>query len=220
MATIADHVLGLSGVTVYLLVAAIVFAEDAFFLGFVIPGETAAVLGGVVAHDGGASVELMVVVVVVAAILGDSVGYEVGRRFGPRMLATRPLRRHAHRLDDARSLLARRGGWAVVLGRFTAFFRAVMPGMAGLSHMPYRTFLPSNALGGVIWGTGVVLVGYFAGHAYEQIVSTFGKAAGALVIVVVIAVGIALHVRRVRRERAEEEAAGQAEAGASSAGAP
>ena len=121
MGSIVDHVTGLSGLTVYLVVAAFVFAEDALFVGFVLPGETAAILGGVAAHDGRASLPAMIAVVVVAAVIGDSVGYEVGRRFGPGLLRTRPLRRHAHRLDDARSLLRRRGGWAVVLGRFTAF---------------------------------------------------------------------------------------------------
>jgi len=204
MASIADHVLAVSGLTIYLVVGGLVFAEDALFVGFVLPGETAAILGGVAAHDGRASLAAMIAVVVIAAIVGDSVGYEIGKHAGPRMLTTKPLRRHAHRLDDARDLLARRGGWAVFLGRFTAFFRAVMPALAGLSHMPYGRFLPYNALGGIVWGTGVVLIGYWAGHAYQRIAQNFGRASAAVVLLLVLAGLLAWHLRKRRQEREEE----------------
>ncbi|WP_069461811.1 DedA family protein, partial [Actinacidiphila rubida] len=132
---------------VYAVVGALVFCEDALFFGFVLPGETAVVLGGVVASQGHVSVYWLCLVVVVAAVLGDTVGYEVGARLGPRILETRFLRNHRERISSAQDLIRRRGPVAVFLGRFIAFFRALMPALAGMSRMPYRTFLAFNAAG-------------------------------------------------------------------------
>ena len=88
---------------VYVLVGLLVFAEDALFIGFVIPGETAAVLGGADASRGHVHLWLMIVIVVVAAIVGDSVGCEIGRHAGPRILRLPILGRHRRRLDDAQA---------------------------------------------------------------------------------------------------------------------
>lgn len=188
----------LSGPIVYLSVALFVFAEDAAFVGFVVPGETVAVLGGVVAARGGVDVVLMAGVVVLAAVAGDSVGYEVGRRLGPRVLRARVLRRHAKRLDEARDLLARRGGRAVFAGRFVAFFRAVMPALAGISRMPYPKFLGFNAAGGLVWGSGAVLLGYLAGNSFARVERTVGSG---VAVAVVVAGLLAVAVHRWRRLR-------------------
>src|ERR1700712_3717111 len=102
-------------------VALVVFAEDALFIGFLLPGETAAILGGVAASRGNVSVTVVCVVVVLAAIVGDSVGYEIGARYGTRLLSLRVLRRRQDRIDAARETLARRGGPAVLVGRYVAF---------------------------------------------------------------------------------------------------
>jgi membrane protein DedA with SNARE-associated domain len=195
-----DGLLSVHGPLLYVLVGAVVFVEDALFVGFVVPGETAAVLGGVAASLGGASLPVMMATVVAAAIVGDSMGYEVGRQLGPRLVESRMLRGRRERLDRAREFLARRGGSAVFLGRFVAFFRAVMPALAGTAEMRYPKFLAYNAVGGVVWGAGVVLLGYLAGNSYAVIERTVGRglAIGAAVIVVV-----ALVVWRVRYHRSE-----------------
>src|SRR4051812_21941404 len=138
----------------YAIIAALVFGEAAVFIGFVLPGETAVLLGGFLASQSHLNIAVLCVLVVVAAIMGDSVGYEVGRLFGPRVVRWRLLDRHGSHLERARAMLRDRGGPAVFLGRFTAFFRAVMPGLAGLSMMRYRRFLLWNALGGATWGIG------------------------------------------------------------------
>jgi membrane-associated protein len=173
----------------------------------VIPGETAVLLGGFLASTGRLSVVVLGVVVVLAAIIGDSVGYEVGRKFGPRMLRWRLFQRHEERIEHARGFLDGRGGSAVLLGRGTAFLRAVTPGLAGLSGMQYRRFLAWNALGGVIWGVGCVVAGYVAGDSYARVASYLGKAGAALIALVVVA---ALVVWRVRRRRTHPEAASSA----------
>jgi len=128
------------------------------------------------------------------------VGYEVGKHLGPRALQLPLLRQHGSRLDAAQEMLRRRGGPAVFLGRWTAFFRAVMPGLAGLSRMPYGTFLRWNALGGLVWGVTFTLVGYFAGASYEKVASAIGKDAAILIGVVVFVGLVVWHVRRRRAE--------------------
>ncbi|MFE2379475.1 DedA family protein [Streptomyces sp. NPDC059398] len=199
MGTITDWLSGLSGAAVYAVVAALVFCEDALFFGFVIPGESAAVIGGVLAAQHRVSVYWLALIVVVAAVAGDSVGYEIGRRFGPRLLGARALRRHRGSIESARDLIRRRGPVAVFLGRFVAFFRAVMPALAGASGMPYRTFLLFNALGGLVWGIGFTLIGYAAGNAYSSIEHFVGRGAALVFVALVVVV---LVVRIVRRRRA------------------
>jgi hypothetical protein len=83
-----------------------------------------------------------------------------------------------------------------------AFFRAMMPALAGISRMPYRTFLVFNAAGGIVWGTGFTLLGYFAGAAYQKVERTAGTAVAVVVAVVVVAALVVWHVRRKRRENA------------------
>jgi membrane protein DedA with SNARE-associated domain len=197
--------LGLSPALVYLVVFALVFAEDAIFVGFVIPGETAAVLAGVASSLGTTSFALSIVLVVAAAILGDSVGYEVGKHvFGPRILDGRLLGKHRHKLARAEAFLQRRGGSAVFLGRFTAFFRAMMPALAGAAGMPYRTFLLWNALGGIIWGTLFVTLGHVAGTSYKVVEEKVGRGLAFGVVGVVIVAAIAWKVYEVRKDRREE----------------
>lgn len=187
---------------VLLVVGLVVFAEDALFIGFVIPGETVAVLGGVAASLGHVPYAAVLVVVVVAAILGDTVGFEVGRHLGGRVLKLRAFDRHRDRIGQAQDFLGRRGGIAVFLGRWTAFLRAVMPALAGMSRMHYPTFLRWNAAGGIAWGTTVVTIGYVAGQSYAKVEAYVGKGAAIVVAVLVVA---ALVVWQVKRHRAERE---------------
>ena len=208
MSSLLDRLSHLNGVVVYLVVAALVFAEDALFVGFVLPGETAAVLGGVIASQGRIHLWLMIVLVVAAAIVGDTVGYEIGRHIGPRILRVRILDKRRRRLDDAQKFLRRRGGWAVFLGRFVAFFRAVMPALAGTSRMPYRRFLAFNAAGGLMWGVGFVLLGYVTGNSYKAVEKAVGRAAALVVLALVLA---ALVIWRVRAHRAEAARKGEPE---------
>ncbi len=144
--------LSLHGWPAYMLVGLLVFAEAAVMLGFVFPGETAAILGGVLAAKGGVSLAGIVTVVVLCAIVGDSVGYAVGERWGRTLLQLGPLRKRQKGLDAALDQLNRRGPVAVFVARFSAFLRAVVPGLAGMSSMRYRTFLAANAVGGICWG--------------------------------------------------------------------
>jgi membrane-associated protein len=182
------------------LVGLVVFSEDALFVGFVIPGETAAILGGVAANRGHVALPAVLAVVLLGAVIGDSVGYEVGRQVGTRVLGWPVLARRRERIDAASDYLARRGGTAVFLGRWTAFFRAVMPALAGTARMPYRRFLTFNVAGGVLWGTTVVLVGYLAGASYGRVEKLLGRGTALVVAAIVVAAVIVWQVRRRRSE--------------------
>jgi membrane-associated protein len=189
--------LTLHGWEAYLLVGLLVAAEASVMLGFVFPGETAAILGGVLASKGGVSVAGMTACVVLCAIVGDSIGYWVGDKWGDRLLKIGPLKKRQRGIDVALDQLRRRGATAVFLGRFTAFLRAVIPGLAGLSRMRYRIFLPANAVGGICWGVLFVLLGYFVGERVEK---ATGIASDILLGLIVVGI-VVLIVRHRRREK-------------------
>lgn len=189
---------------VLLVAGGVVLAEDALFVGFVLPGETAAILAGVAARLGHAPLLAVVATVVAAAVIGDSIGYEVGRRVGPRVLRWPVLQRRRARIDDAQDLLVRRGGAAVFLGRWVAFFRAVMPALAGTARMPYRRFVVWNAAGGLVWGVAVVVAGYLAGASYAKVESGMGRGAAVAVGTVAITL-LATHATGTRRHHRPRE---------------
>ena len=158
------------------------------------------IVAGVVASQGHVNVGLLCLLVVVSAIAGDSVGYAVGHRYGDSLLKLPIVRDRRVSIERALDGLAKRGPVYVFVGRFTAFLRAVMPGLAGMSKMRYRRFLAANALGGVLWGVGYTLLGYFAGSALSKIenfASWFGIGVRLLVV---------LHFAKKRRDRAREAA--------------
>jgi membrane-associated protein len=193
--------LSLHGWQAYLLVGVLVAAEASIMLGFVFPGETAAILGGVLASKGGVSVAGMTVCVVLCAIVGDSIGYWVGDKWGERLLQVGPLKKRQRGIEVALQQLRRRGATAVFVGRFTAFLRAVIPGLAGLSKMKYRIFLPANALGGICWGVLFVLLGYFVGERVEKATGIASDILLGLIVVVIVV----LFVRHRRKEKREFE---------------
>lgn len=207
MSEFLSGILNLSPALLLLIVGALVFAEDAIFVGFVIPGETAAVLAGVATSFDKVAFGAALAVVAVAAILGDTVGYEVGKHvFGPKILDSKRLAKHRHRTRDAEQLLQRRGGSAVFLGRFVAFFRAMMPALSGASGMPYRTFVVWNALGGVVWASIFVTLGHVAGSSYQVVQEKVGRGLAIVVVVLVVVGLVARHVVKSRKEARLEQA--------------
>jgi membrane protein DedA with SNARE-associated domain len=186
------------GAWLYVIAGGLACAEAAIMAGLVFPGETALLVAGFAAHQGWIALWPMVAVAVVSAALGDSIGYEVGRRLGPRLRSSRLGRRvGADRWRRADDFLRRYGGRAVLLGRFTAGLRALTPGMAGMAAMPYlRTFLPWNAAGALIWGAGCVLLGY----AFAASLATLANAL-TYIPLALIAVAAAVVVLRTLRKR-------------------
>jgi membrane-associated protein len=202
---ILQPLLSLHGWQAYALVGVLVFAEAAILLGFVFPGETAALLGGVLASKGGVTLPAITVVVVLCAIVGDSVGYAVGDRWGRKLLNLGPLRKRQKGLNMALDQLSRRGATAVFVARFSAFLRAVVPGLAGMSSMPYRIFLPANAIGGICWGVLYVMLGYFVGERVEKATGI----ASDILLGIILVVIVVLVIRHHRRSKQEIEGPGE-----------
>lgn len=200
---LGEHV----GSWLYVIAGGLAFGEAAILLGMVLPGETALLVAGYFCHEGVLSLPVMIGVAIAAAVLGDSVGYEFGRHFGPALRRSRLGRWVGpSRWERADGFLNRWGGTAVLLGRLTALLRALVPSMAGMARMPYlRVFLPWNALGGVLWGGGCVMLGYaFAAslHTVERYLAW-----GSVPIVVIVGGTLVfLEIRKRRRERAARRA--------------
>jgi len=199
--TVVDSVLSLSGLPAYALIALLVGGEAAALVGIVLPGEVALLLGGVLASQGRISLPVLLVVAVTAAVVGDSLGYEFGRHGGPALQRSR-VGRFVGRERWARGeqFLERRGGPAVLLGRWVGVLRALVPSLAGMGRMPYRRFLLWNATGALVWAPAVVLAGYTAGAQYRRVESVFGRAGLLIAVAVVVGAGIALLVHSVRRD--------------------
>jgi membrane-associated protein len=204
--SITHWLLHFHGFPAYAVVGALVFAEAALLMGFLVPGETAAVVGGVLASARSVNLEAMMTVVVISAMVGDSVGYIVGRTAGPWLLGHRPLRGSVA-VQRTRSLLERRGGPAVFIGRFVTFARAVVPGLAGMSGLRYRIFLGYNALGGLLWGVGYALLGYVVGRSFTRIVSDLSTASLVLIAVAGITFVAYMLFRRHWQKRGAERPA-------------
>ena len=176
--------------------------EASIFLGLVVPGETMVILGGVAANAQRVPLVAVILLAIAGAVLGDQVGFHVGRRFGPGLVARLPEgSRRADHMDSALGYLRRRGPVAVTLGRWTASLRSLVPGIAGMSGMRQRTFTAANLVGGVVWATVVALAGYAAGASYKVLESRLGLAANVLLGVVVALVGVVWALSAMRRKR-------------------
>ena len=148
-------------IPLFLLLTLFIFTEAAAFVGFVLPGETSLLIGGVLAHGKVWPLWLFLLVSIVAAITGDSVGYEVGKHFGPRIEKNRFGRLIGEkRWRLAQYVFDKYDGWAIFFGRAQALLRALVPALAGINKVPYKTFLKWNAAGGIVFCSIVVILGY------------------------------------------------------------
>ena len=171
-------------------------------LGVPVPGETAVIFAGLSAADGHLSIVLVIVVASAAAIVGDNIGFVIGRR-GGRWLLERPGRFEKERrrvLEIGDPFFARHGGKAVFLGRWIAGLRVWASWLAGASDMHWLVFFFYNALGGIAWATSVSLAAYYGGKSVEHVFSKIGLYG--IPVVLVLAV-IALLVWRRRHRSAE-----------------
>jgi len=154
----------------YIGVAAIIFAETGLFIGFFLPGDSLLFTAGILASQGMFDIGLLVVFTTIAAILGDSVGYWTGTKAGP-LIFTRPdsFWFSKERIKDAERFFKRYGSLSIILARFVPFARTFVPIVAGIAHMPYRTFFIFNVIGAFLWATCIPILGYLAGNAIPDI---------------------------------------------------
>jgi membrane-associated protein len=168
-------------------------------MGVPVPGETALFTAGILAAGGHLSIEAVIAIAATAAILGDNVGFMIGRKLGRRLLLAKgPFHRHRLRVVEmGEPFFERHGPKAVFLGRWVAGLRITSAWLAGVNRMAWPTFLFWNALGGIAWAISIALLAYFLGHGAERVVQTLGVGAA-------IAVGAAALVawQVVRRRHA------------------
>jgi undecaprenyl-diphosphatase len=189
----------------YVVVGVLATAES-LFLGLVLPGELVLVLGGLLAFHGRVSLTVMLILAAAGSVGGYLLAYAIGRRYGP-ALRTSWLGR---RIGPARwavvdKALVERGAQAILFGRLIGILRAVMPMAAGMVRMRFRTFAVYAAIGGLIWGPGSVLIGYFAGGSYQKIAAVTGPA-GLVLLILMALIGtttaaarwVARHPERLR----------------------
>ncbi|HET9171445.1 MAG TPA: DedA family protein [Actinospica sp.] len=224
--TIINHLLIFTGWSAIALVFLLPALESSVFLGFVIPGETAVVVGGFLAYEHKVSLPGVLAAAILGAIIGDSIGFWVGERWGDTLLAKLPKRlvKPAH-VEQGKQSIHRLGGRAVFAGRWVSVLRALVPGLCGTSRMRYGTFLLWNAIGGVTWATAYILVGYLAGSAWQRVEHYTSVVSYSLLGVIVVVIGAVVFVKRRRQgerdtetlqEMAEEERAEPAPSSTSS----
>lgn len=189
------------GPWVYAVVLLAAVLESAAFVGLVVPGETIMLLAGATAAFGGTSLVGVLAVGVVGAVLGDQLGYLLGRTFRDRLREGRLVRRLGPaRWARAERLVAERGGFAVFLARWIGVLRALVPAAAGAAGMPRRTFTPWNVAGGTLWATAVALAGYSAGSSWSALTAWMGVGTAVMIGAGAVTATVAL-VRYVRRRR-------------------
>ncbi|WDZ83392.1 DedA family protein [Micromonospora cathayae] len=197
---------GLPPVLVLVLVVVLPALESSTLLGLVVPGELTVLVGGVVAHAGGLPLWAVIAAATLGAAVGDQVGYRIGRHYGPALLARAPRRlRRSGELDRARALIARRGAGAVLVGRWVAVLRALVPTVAGISGMRRSTFTVANVTGALLWAATVAVTGYLGAASYRYLEQRLRIGGEVLLAVAVVAVvGWVVRRRAALRARSRD----------------
>ena len=183
----------------YLFLFGIVFAETGLLIGFFLPGDSLLFIAGLLAAkpDSGLNVGLLLVLLSVAAIAGDSVGFLIGRKAGPALFRREDskLFKRKH-LDSAHAFYEKHGPKAIVLARFVPIVRTFAPTVAGAAGMNYRQFVTYNVFGGILWICSMTLLGYFLG-TNVWVKSNIEKVVIAIVILSIVP--IILHTLKEKR---------------------
>lgn len=153
-------------------IAGIIFAESGLLIGFFLPGDSLLFTAGFLVHQNilNVNIHALVVLLFVAAALGDSVGYAFGQRVGRRLFQRKDsLLFHKENLRRAEEFYEKNGAKTIVIARFVPVVRTFAPIIAGISNMKYKTFLVYNLIGAFLWAVGLTYLGYFAGGAIEAL---------------------------------------------------
>jgi membrane-associated protein len=153
------------GPWIYVILFAIIFCETGLVVTPFLPGDSLLFIAGSLAALGSMDVHLLVVLLIIAAVLGDAVNYRIGAWFGPKMFKDDNARflKRSH-LEKAHAFYEKWGGAAVLLARFAPFLRTYVPFVAGMSRMTYAKFALYNCTGGIIWVASLTYLGYFFGN--------------------------------------------------------
>ncbi len=161
-----DRIFAAGGV---LALAATIFAETGLLIGFFLPGDTLLFAAGFFAGQDKLDIVTTIIALFVAAVAGNMVGYEIGRRSGPRLF-NKPdsIFFHKDNVDKAQAFFKRHGGKTIIFARFIPVVRTIAPPLAGAGKMNYMQFMIYNLIGAVLWVPGITLIGYWAGKALGE----------------------------------------------------
>ncbi|MBN2245145.1 MAG: bifunctional DedA family/phosphatase PAP2 family protein [Candidatus Aminicenantes bacterium] len=175
----------------YLIIFMMAFLESSAFMGMLVPGETVVVLAGILASQGYFDLGDCLVLIALGAILGDSVGYILGKAIGRGYMEkhSRFFFLKLKHIQKADVYFDRHGGKTIFIGRFVGFLRAMAPFAAGMSKMPYVRFLIYNVTGGILWAVTFTILGYFFGQSWQQIEKWYGKVGAFVLFSVVVGAG-------------------------------
>lgn len=198
-----DHIIQAGGI---LIVSLIIFAESGLLVGFFLPGDTLLFGAGLAASQGELSIIWLILAVVAAAVIGDNVGYSIGRRMGPRIFTKKDgvIFRKEY-IEVAEKFYDKHGGKTIIVARFTPIVRTFAPVVAGASKMTRKRFFAFNIIGGILWGAGMPLLGYFVGNRipgldkYIELVII-----GVVALSILLALGHLLKDKRTRKLLAQQ----------------
>lgn len=193
-----------------LAIALIIFAESGLLFGFIFPGDTLLLAAGFFAGQGRLPIAWLILVTVAAAVLGDNVGYRIGRKLGPRVFKRQDgLLFRQEYVERTQAFYEKHGGLTIVLARFVAYIRTFAPVIAGVGKMQWRRFAFFNLIGGVAWGAGLPLMGYAIGYSFPDADRYFIWfliiSAHVLVAIVLIKILRNRETRRILNQRLKEE---------------
>ena len=184
----------------YVVLVAIVFTETGLLVGFFLPGDSLLITAGLVAAGGGLNIWWLNGLLIVAAIVGDSVGYAIGWRVGPRLFTReKSLVFNPRHVERTRRFYERHGSKTIVIARFVPIVRTFAPVVAGVGQMQYRRFLLYNVLGGAGWVLGMTWAGYLLGRAIPNVDRYMHVIVIIVIILSVIPIGVEILKERRRR---------------------
>lgn len=192
---------GASALFAIIIVAAIVFAESGLLIGFFLPGDTLLFGAGLLASQGEIPIVPLIIATIAAAIIGDNVGYSIGRSAGHRLFTKKDslLFKHEH-VERAEKFYEKHGGLTIIIARFVPIVRTFAPVVAGISKMDRARFMLFNVIGGVLWGAGVTLLGYWFGKRIPHLDKYIE-----LIFIGIVVVSFALSIAHILREKDNRE---------------
>jgi membrane-associated protein len=184
----------------YFVLVAIVFTETGLLVGFFLPGDSLLITAGLVAATGALNIWWLNALLIVAAVVGDSMGYAIGWRIGPRLFRReKSLLFNPKHVERTRQFYARHGAKTIVIARFVPIVRTFAPVVAGVGQMEYRRFVAYNVIGGVGWVTSMTWAGYLLGRAIPNIGDHIHVVVA--IVIVLSLIPIALEILKERKRR-------------------
>jgi len=150
------------------IIGGIIFAESGLLVGFFLPGDTLLLFAGFFAAQDKLPLGWLLLTIVICAVIGDNVGYSIGRRTGPRVFRKKDgIFFHKDHIERAERFYNEHGGKTIILARFVPVVRTFAPMVAGIGKMPRKRFMAFNVVGAFVWGVGVTMIGYFLGGFFD-----------------------------------------------------